>query len=229
MYVGDGLRRVLDAIEDCRARGGGVWADSGVYTAFATFAGTPVFDEDIFRAKGYCAEKVRAATGKYAGQYLDQHKFREVRTLFPKDSLIYDPGSPGDIETAYSLPGVMVSTDCIGGAPKGQGHPQGAATYPLFFRRMVRETGKLSLLDAVRRCTLFPARALGYEGKGRLAVGADADIVVLDWERLRERAAFPGEGDPCAAPEGVIHVLVQGRPAIAYGTRIEGVFAGTCL
>ena len=229
MYVGDGLRRVLDEIEDCRARGCDLWADSGVYTAFATFAGTPVFDEELFRAKGYRAEKVRAATGKYAGQYLDPQKFREMHDYFPRDSLIYDPGSPGDIEAAYSLSGVMVSTDCIGGTPKGQGHPQGAATYPLFFRRLVRETGKLSLLDAVRRCTLFPARALGYDSKGRLAVGADADIVVLDWERLRERAAFPGDGDPCAAPEGITHVLVQGRPAIEHGTRVEGVFAGTSL
>jgi N-acyl-D-amino-acid deacylase len=122
----------------------------------------------------------------------------------------------------------MVSTDCIGNPP-GQGHPQGAATYPLFFRVMVKERKQFSLREALRRCTTIPARAMGCPDKGRVAPGADADLVVLDWERLRERADFPGSGNPDAPPEGVKHVFVNGVLSIENEKRVPGTFAGKCL
>jgi N-acyl-D-amino-acid deacylase len=228
MYFGNGLKRAVDIIERYRSNGADIWVDSGMYTAFATFAGTPVFDEQVFSGKGYCVEKVRAATGKYAGRYLNKEQFSEIRRDFPGDSLIYDPGNPSDIFTAYALPDVMVSTDCIK-YPPGQGHPQGAATFPYFLRVMVKEKNHLTLQDAIRRCTLIPAQALGYAGKGRLALGADADLVVLDWERLRERAVFPDMGNPDAPPEGVKHVFVNGLLAIENEMRVHGVYAGKCL
>jgi N-acyl-D-amino-acid deacylase len=228
MYLGDSLKRVLDRIETYRAKGADLWIDSGMYTAFATFAGTPVFDEAVVTGKNFNFAKLRAATGKYAGQYLDWEKYLDVRGNSPNDSFIYDPGRSEDIFTAYSLSDVMVSTDCMG-YPRGQGHPQGAATYPYFFRLLVKEQTRLSLLDAVRRCTFTPACALGLAGKGRISAGADADIVVLDWERLREKADFPGSGDPDAEPEGIMHVFVNGRQAIENGKRIPEVLAGVLL
>jgi N-acyl-D-amino-acid deacylase len=148
-----------------------------------------------------------------------------MRQLYPHDSLIYNPGTIYDIFTAYSLDDVMVSTDCME-YPDGQGHPQGAATYPYFFRLLVKESGKLPILDAVRRCTLLPARAAGLDSKGTLRCGADADLVVLDWENLREHADFPGKGNPGAPPSGVKYVFVNGQLAIKDEKRVSGVFAG---
>jgi N-acyl-D-amino-acid deacylase len=199
-----------------------------MYTAFATGAGTAVFSEKNVMGKSFHFDKLRAATGKYAGQYLDVEKYREIRRDFPNDSLIYDPGKPEDVFTAYSLNDVMVSTD-FGDSPPGQGHPQGAATYPLFFRVMVKERKQFSLLEALRRCTLIPAQALDYSGKGRIALGADADLVILDWEHLREHAGFPGFGNPDAPPEGVTHVFVNGVLAIENEKRVSGVYAGKSL
>jgi N-acyl-D-amino-acid deacylase len=228
MYIGDGLKRAAELITAYRNRGVDIWADSGMYTAFASYAGTPLFAEEVFTGKGFCFEKLRAATGKYAGQYLDLEKYREIRRDFPNDSLIYDHGGPDDIFTAYALDEVMVSTDCIK-YPPGQGHPQGAATYPFFFRVLVKERKQLTLREALRRCTSIPARALGYDAKGRIAEGADADLVVLDWERLRERADFAGAGNPDAPPEGITHVFVNGVLSIEDEKRIPGVYAGKCL
>jgi N-acyl-D-amino-acid deacylase len=209
MFLGDSLKRAMETIDRYRARGADVWVDSGMYTAFASFAGTPCFDESVFTGRDRLFERLRAATGKYAGQLLDLEKYREVRRDFPADSLIYDPGRPEDVFTAYSLDDVMVSTDCIG-YPPHQGHPQGAATYPYFLRLLVKERKQFSLVEALRRTSLVPARALGLDGKGRIRPGADADLVVLDWQKLRERADFPGLGDPDAAPDGVTHVFVNG-------------------
>lgn len=227
MYTGEALRRALEIIREYREKKARIGVDSGMYTAFATFAGAAVFDEQFFQDEEEY-RKLRAASGKYAGQILDRAKYRELRANYPLDILIYDPGAGDDVYAAYALEDVMVSTDC-GKYPAGQGHPQGAATYPCFFRRLVRERKQLSLIEAAKRCTLLPARAAGLAAKGRLEAGMDADITILDWERLREHADFPGSGDPGAPPEGVSHVFVNGVWSIKNGNRVRGVYAGTAI
>lgn len=228
MYSGELLRQALDVIEEYRKKKANIWVDSGMYTAFATLAGAAAFSEEYFEQGKleYC--RLRAATGKYAGNILDRETYLEIRRHSPMESFIYDAGSPDDVFTAYSLRDVMVSTDCIG-YPAGQGHPQGAATYPYFFRTLVKERKQLSLLDAIKRCTLLPAQAAGLAAKGRIAPGMDADLVILDWYRLREHADFPGIGDPGAPPSGVQYVFVNGILSIQNEKRLSGINAGTAI
>ena len=228
MYTGEELKAALCIIKEYREKNSAIWVDSGMYTAFATIAGSPCFGEEKFLNNDSEITRLRAATGKYAGQYLNREKYLEMRASYHHESLIYDPGVIDDVFAAYSFPDVMVSSDCIE-YPAGQGHPQGAATYPYFFRMLVRETGRLSLLEAVRRCTLLPAQAIGYKTKGRVSPGMDADLVVLDWERLQEHADFPDVGDPGAPPSGVKHVFVNGVLSIKDEKRLLGVNAGYCI
>ncbi|MDR2521052.1 MAG: amidohydrolase family protein [Spirochaetaceae bacterium] len=236
MWNGDSLKRTLDVLAGARDRGLDVWADSGMWTAYATTAGSAVFDEAEFTRKGYDFSRVRAGSGVYAGRFLTMEQYREVRRDSPKDCFIYDPGSPSDIWRAFSLDDVMVSSDAAPSAA-GQGHPQNAATFPYFFRVLVkggalRTDGKpeaaperMSLREALRRTSLVPAQVLGLN-KGRIAPGMDADIAVFDWEALREQADFPGTGDPNAPPVGVLHVFVNGALAIHAGARVPGASAG---
>jgi N-acyl-D-amino-acid deacylase len=225
MLTGEELRQGLDLIAAYRREGVDVWADSGVYTAFATSAGSPVFDEKVFFEWGMTFDRLHAATGKYAGQTLDREKYREIRRDSVHETLIYEAGSPEDITMAYALADVMVSTDA-GKSPPGQGHPQGAATFPRFFRTVLREQRQLSLMEGLRRCTLIPAQALGLHKKGRLSPGADADLVALDWDRLEETADFLGFGSPGTPPRGISHVFVGGRLVIEKEKRVPGVYAG---
>jgi N-acyl-D-amino-acid deacylase len=225
MYHGEQLKKALEILEEYLQKNAGIRIDSGMYTAFSTIASSPCFDEKIFLNDESELRRLRAATGKFAGQILDRDKYLEMRNSNSRESLIYDPGNSGDIYTAFSFPDVMVSTDCLE-YPPGQGHPQGAATYPYFFRVLVKERQQLSMLDAVRRCTLLPAEAAGLKAKGRIAEGKDADLVVLDWERLREYAQFPGIGDPGIPPSGVKHVFVNGALSIKDEKRLPGVVAG---
>jgi N-acyl-D-amino-acid deacylase len=225
MYNGKALDGAIEIIKRYHNKNAPVWTDSGMYTSFATFAGAPCFDESIFLNDENEIKKLLAVSGKYTGKYLDRERYLEIRQYHPQDSLVYYTGSINDIFTAYSLEDVMVSTDCME-YPDGQGHPQGAATYPYFFRLLVKESGKLSMPDAVKRCTSLPARAACLDSKGTLRCGADADLVVLDWENLREHADFPGKGDPGAPPSGVRHVFVNGQLAIKDEKRVRGVFAG---
>jgi N-acyl-D-amino-acid deacylase len=228
MYVGDELLRAVELIREARRRGADIWVDSGMYTTFASYADTPLFEEACFQGYGMRFENLIAATGKYVGQRMDYDKYRDIRRHYPQDIFLYELGSADDLYRAYSLEDVLVSTDA-GPSPPGQGHPQNAATYPRFFRVMVKEGARFSLLEGVRRCTLLPAQALGLTNKGRLKAGADADITVLNLERLREKADFPGIGIPDAAPEGVVHVFVAGKPAVLNEKRQDAVMAGLPL
>ena len=66
----------------------------------------------------------------------------------------------------------------------GQGHPRAAGSFPRLLAQFVR-TGKLSLYEAVRMMTAMPADKLGaFQQRGSLQVGADADVVIFDPDRV---------------------------------------------
>ena len=98
-------------------------------------------------------------------------------------------------------------------------HPRSAGCFTRFIREWVRERQAVSLLEGVRKCATIPADILSastpaMRAKGRLSVGADADIVVFDLETLTDRATFKAMNQ---ASEGVRHLLVHGAPLIGDG------------
>ncbi|HVZ08057.1 amidohydrolase family protein [Rhodopila sp.] len=99
-------------------------------------------------------------------------------------------------------------------------HPRSAGCFTHFIRHWVRERQAVSLLEGVRKCALIPAEILARStpamaAKGRLTVGADADVVVFDFDTLTDRATFSAMNRPS---EGVRHLIVSGVPVIADGT-----------
>ena len=77
----------------------------------------------------------------------------------------------------------------------------------------------MSLSEGIAKCTLIPAESLGpstpaMRAKGRLQPGADADIVVFDFDTLTDRATFSAMNRPS---EGVRHLVVSGEPLITDG------------
>ena len=72
----------------------------------------------------------------------------------------------------------------------------------------------LSLEEAVARMTGRPARRLGLADRGRIGIGAKADLVLLDMTRIAEGNSFV---DPCRHPRGIEYVFVNGVPAVDHG------------
>jgi N-acyl-D-aspartate/D-glutamate deacylase len=121
-----------------------------------------------------------------------------------------------DVETLMRQPWTMTSSDGDL-VPMGEGVPH-PRTYGAFARKIrlyVNEKGTVELEDAIRTMTSLPATVFGMTDRGMLRVGAYADIAVFDLDSVRDVATY---GDPHHYSEGMVHVLVNGVPAIRDGS-----------
>ncbi|HEX6452591.1 MAG TPA: amidohydrolase family protein, partial [Trebonia sp.] len=107
-------------------------------------------------------------------------------------------------------------------------HPRTAGTFSRAVRMLTRDGGRLSLADALAKCSLHPARLLeehvpAMRRKGRLAAGADADIVVFDPETISDQASYTASTRPSA---GIRHVLVNGTFVVRNGQLVTAARPG---
>jgi dihydroorotase len=124
----------------------------------------------------------------------------------------------------------MIATDGFG-YEIGNSHPRSAGTYSRILGVYVRERHVLSLDDAIRKMTLMPARRLearvpAMKNKGRIQVGADADINVFDAETIHDRSTYE-KGK--MASEGVRYLLVNGTFVVRNGQLVDGVMPGKAI
>jgi len=96
---------------------------------------------------------------------------------------------------------------------------------PHFLRRFVKEEKLLSLEAAIQKVTGMPAGVFGIPGRGVLQAGAFADLVLLDFEQLREDNSFL---EPARPSEGIERVIINGETTYA-GKKHTGVRAGKVL
>jgi N-acyl-D-aspartate/D-glutamate deacylase len=119
---------------------------------------------------------------------------------------------------AVAHPGVMIASDGI--LEDGKGHPRAAGTYARVLGKYVREEKLLSLSDAIAKMSWLPAQRVKLTNKGRLQVGADADIAVFDPNTVIDKATFEAPGLPSV---GFRHVIVNGVPVVVDGAVNTGV------
>jgi len=93
-------------------------------------------------------------------------------------------------------------------------HPRGWGNYPRMLGLYVREKGWLSLEDAVRRMTSFPAQRFGLKDRGLIAKGKAADLVIFDPLTVRDAATFDS---PRLPPVGIDAVFVNGSLVCSHG------------
>ena len=217
----------LEMVELARMRGVDVHLDSGMYKDWSSAIGSALFEPVTMRDNGIELHHLRMATGEHIGQVPDKALYEHLRQAHPEDAVVVNTGDEEAVYTIQRYPLTMVSTDTGSYAP-GEGHPQIAGSFPRYFRRMVTERGELTWEEAIYHTTLLPARVFGFEKKGRLRENMDADLVVFDPKALRDRADFPGLGQPNAAPEGMRAVIVGGEIAARDGVP-TGAMAGRAL
>ncbi|MGH8249315.1 MAG: N-acyl-D-amino-acid deacylase family protein [Steroidobacteraceae bacterium] len=115
-------------------------------------------------------------------------------------------GSDG---TAVSAEGVFLKSNL---------HPRGYGNFARVFARYVRDEKLVTIEDAVRRMTAYPASVLGLRDRGRLAAGFHADVVVFDPKTIQDHATYV---KPHQYATGVSHVIVNGVEALIDGEPTE--------
>ncbi len=128
-----------------------------------------------------------------------------------------------DVTAILQHPMAMVGSDGIYSA--GKPHPRYFGTFPRILGKYVRQEKALSLPEAVRKMTSFPAQRLNLTGRGLIKEGMWADIVVFDADKVEDRATYM---EPQLAPAGIEYVLVNGQVAVRKGD-YTGVLAGKVL
>ncbi len=118
-----------------------------------------------------------------------------------------------DIERIMTNHLTMIGTDgwgvSSGGSfDYGKPHPRFYGTYPRILRKYVREKKLLSVEQAIRKMTSFPAQKLGLQDRGLLREGSWADIVIFDPQTIKDEATFD---NPHQFPRGIHYVIVNGE------------------
>lgn len=131
--------------------------------------------------------------------------------------------SQDETDLAILHPCGMVCSDAeirttTGPLAGGSPHPRAFGAFPKFFRDYVFDTKRLSLEAAIAKATSIPCDTFGFVGRGRVARGCFADLVIFDAARLRDRSTF---SEPLNYSEGVQAVVVNGTV-----TMLDGVPTG---
>ncbi len=174
--------------------------------------------------------------GKTVQQIADERGDDAFETYFDllvesgdKVVAIFDYIEEEDIVALMKDENMMFSSDCATQSLTGPSSdateyfPCAFGEYPGIFERYVRDEPVLTIQEAVRRMTSFPAQKIGLYDRGLLRPGMMADIVVIDLPRVRDRATnrwphtYPYENYPHDYPEGIPYVVVNGSVAVDEG------------
>jgi N-acyl-D-amino-acid deacylase len=146
----------------------------------------------------------------------------------PSTSCIGHAMHDDDVRTIVADPEVFVASDGSAIDPASPAgalpvHPRDYGTFPRVLARYVSEEGVLSLGAAIRKMTSLPADRFGLTGRGRIAEGAFADLVVFDPGTVNDEATY---ASPQRFPSGIVTVVVNGTVALesSHITRAGGAF-----
>lgn len=214
----------LDMINSAQKQGLDVTTELYPYTAGSTLIESTLFDEgwkDVFGIDYGDLQWVAT------GERLTEETFEKYRA--EGGTLILHVMKDEWIETGLRAPFTMIGSDGMPYAPLA--HPRSAGTFSRVLGHYVRERRTLSLMDALGKMTIMPARrvesaAPSMRLKGRLQVGCDADITVFDPARVIDTATF---GQELTFAEGIPHVLVNGTFVVRDGTTVPGVHPGRAV
>ena len=220
---GAGIADFLAAIEQARAGGQDVTTEAYPYEAGMTRIESALFDdwqsweEDRFGIHQWAA----------TGERLTRESFARYREQ--GGAVIIHSRTEEMTRTAMASPLTMIASD--GFLSNGQGHPRTSGTYAKVLGKYVREEGVITLMDALRRMTIAPARRLeayvpALARKGRLEIGADADLTVFDAATVIDQATYV---EPTRPSKGISFVLVNGVLVVDEGMLVESVRPGRAV
>ena len=218
---GPATPKLLQMISEAKLRKLDVTTECYPYIAGMTDIKSAIFDEGWQEVFGIDYKDLQWAA---TGERLTKETFAEYRktggmvAVFSMTEEI--------VSAAIKSPVTMIASDGI--LEKGKGHPRTAGTYSRVLGNYVREQGTLNLMDAITKMTLMPAQRLerrvpSMRNKGRIRLGADADLTIFDPQSIVDKSTFQ---EPAKYAEGIKFVLVNGVLIVRDGQLQSNVYPG---
>jgi dihydroorotase len=200
------MKESLSLLSRARVEGIDVTACAYPYAFWATYLDSARFDGG-WQGRFRITYKDLQIGG--TGERLDRESFSRYRKE-GKLAIAYAIPEE-DVLEAMKSPLVMIGSDGIL-TPGNNNHPRASGAFSRTIAVYVRELEALTLMQAIEKMTLMPARRLearapAFRRKGRIQAGADADIVVFDPMRVRDTSTVER---PDAYAEGMDYVIVNG-------------------
>ena len=228
---------MLEIIRAARASGHDVTTEAYPYDAGMTEIQSATI-QDVY--KNASDERLAELEWAGTGERLNRESFERYSQI--GGPVVVHTNTEQMVAVAINSPLTIFASDAYW--QKGTGHPRTTGTFARVLGHYVREglrspspNGRggqgvrLSLMDAIRKMTLMPAQRLearvpAMHQKGRLRVGADADITIFDSSRVLDRSTYR---EPSLPPVGIQHVIVNGVSVVANGRAVEGVAPGKAV
>jgi imidazolonepropionase-like amidohydrolase len=214
---------MLAMIRDARARGRDVTTEAYPYAAGMTEIQSATI-QDTYKS---APERVGELEWPPTGERLNRDSFERYSRI--GGPVVVHSNTEQMVAVAITSPLTLIASDAYWRS--GRGHPRTTGTFSKVLGRYVRLSQSLSLMEAIRKMTLMPAQRLEARvpamlQKGRLRVGADADITIFDAARVMDRSTYR---EPSLSPVGIQHVIVNGVSVVKNGQAVEGVAPGKAV
>lgn len=201
------MEEALDMVERANDEGLDVTSDVYVYDGWATYISSARFNEGWQERFKITYNDLQIAG---TDERLTRESFNKYRSM--AGVLAYAHGSMPEEELVLALknPYVMIGSDTI--ISGGNDHPRGAGNYARLFGKYVRDEQVLTLMEAIKKAAYMPAQRLesiapAMRRKGRLEVGADADITIFNPDTIIDMSTVKAPGLPS---KGIEYVIVNG-------------------
>ncbi len=212
--------RTLAMVKEARDRGLDVTTEAYPYIAGMTEISSTLLDQYENGPDSMFAKLMLVSTG----ERLTRATFTANRKA--NGMVILFLNTPEMEAMAITSPLTAIASD--GSIENGKGHPRTAGTSARTLGYYVRETKQIGMVDAIRKMTLMPAQRLeklapAFRNKGRIKVGADADITVFDPATVIDKSTYQ---QPALPSVGFRFVLVNGVPVVMDGVVRDGPYPG---
>lgn len=218
---GPATPKLLQMIDEARARKLDISTECYPYIAGMTEIQSAIFNEGWQEVFGIDYKDLQwAATGERLTKETFE-KYRKNGGMVAVFSMTEEI-----VLGALRNPLTMIASDGI--LENGKGHPRTAGSYSRVLGKYVREDHALSLMDALAKMTLMPAQRLerrvpAMKNKGRIRLGADADLAIFDPQTISDRSTFK---EPAIESAGVRFVIVNGVMVVKDGQLQANVHPG---
>ncbi|HSR39297.1 MAG TPA: amidohydrolase family protein [Phnomibacter sp.] len=215
------IELAINMVNDARKKGFDISSELYPYTAGSTLLQSAMFNDGWQERMNISYNDLQWVA---TGERLTKESYERYKQ--EGGVVILHVMKPEWIKTGIAAPGIMIASD---GMPYAKlAHPRTAGTFSRVLGKYVREEKVIDLMTALEKMTLLPARRLEniapmMRFKGRIQVGADADITIFNPETVTDKATFE---KGLAFSEGVEHVVVNGTFVLKNGTTVQGVMPG---